>query len=70
MSKSTSKHENQEEKEPENDEINQRVEGGEGTGETKPLDKNEDQILADEAMRDPIKPTKPPTGPKPGEIEV
>lgn len=74
MSKTTKHHKpkgekKQETKHQEDAELNQRVEGGEGTGQTKAYDEEKDQQLADEALNEPLKPTKAPTGPKPGEIE-
>lgn len=84
VSKSTSKHSTKEKKkepvednkrvegekpqEKEDKEINDRVEGGVGTGQTKPL--HDDELEADAAASDEPTPTKPPTGAKPGEIEV
>ncbi|XP_031561266.1 uncharacterized protein LOC116297221 [Actinia tenebrosa] len=84
VSKSTSKHAKKEKKkepledsrrvegekpqEDEENEISDRVEGGVGTGQTKPL--HDDEAEADAAASAEPIPTKPPTGAKPGEIEV
>lgn len=65
-----SKETQEDETDKESKDTDERIEGGRGTGVKKPLDGQEDEMLADEAQKQPVTPTKPPTGPKPGEIEA